>query len=56
MSSRSDKEDVYTALDKGDLMWLEKKSDQLGITRSEALRKIVHNARIREQYDDEFIV
>lgn len=55
-STSTQKEQVYTSLSKGNKAWLEDLAERKGVSTSDALRKLVHNARTRDKIEDEEIV
>lgn len=55
-SKSTQKDQVYTSLTQGDKAWLERLAERNDVSTSEALRTLVHNARMRENIDGKEII
>lgn len=55
-NEKADKVKVYTSLVPADAVWLEEISNRMGVTRSEAIRRLVYNARMRDAFDGEELI
>jgi len=55
-SSSTQKEQVYTSLSPGNKAWLDNLADRKDVSTSDALRKLVHNARTRDKLEDEELI
>lgn len=55
-SKSTQKEQVYTSLSPGNKAWLNELAERKGVSTSDALRKIVHNARSRDNLEGEELI
>lgn len=51
-----DREQVYTSLAPSDKMWLKNTANRMGCSMSEAMRRLVYNARMRDTFDEEKLI
>lgn len=52
-ADKVEKHKVYSNIPHRDYQWIDKKADEIGGTKAEAIRRLIHEARIRENFGDE---